>query len=161
MSGDRFSSRDFDFLIGDWRVRHRRLRERLAGCDDWVEFDGACSARSTLGGAGNVDDNLLTMPDGAYRAVSLRAFDTATGLWSIWWLDGRHPHRLDPPMVGGFDDGIGTFFADDIFEGRPIRVRFLWRVADPRSPRWEQAFSADGGETWETNWTMDFVRAPA
>jgi hypothetical protein len=88
----------------------------------------------------------------------LRAFDAATGLWSIWWLDGRDPHRLDPPMVGGFDDGLGTFFADDLFEGRPIRVRFLWRVADPQSPRWEQAFSIDGGEKWETNWTMDFAR---
>lgn len=150
------SAQDFDFFHGDWHVRHRRLRERLAGCDDWVEFDGTCRTRSLLGGAGNVDDNVLALPDGAYRAVTLRSFDPATGHWSIWWLDGRHPDRLDPPMTGGFADGLGTFHCDDVFEGRPIRVRFLWRVADPDAPRWEQAFSVDGGATWETNWIMDF-----
>jgi hypothetical protein len=30
---------------------------------------------------------------------------------------------------------------------------------DTPTPRWEQAFSEDGGETWETNWVMDFARA--
>jgi hypothetical protein len=152
------SPADFDFFIGDWRVHHRRLRERLAGCDDWVEFDGTCSAHSLLGGAGNVDDNVLAMPDGAYRAASLRSFDAATRYWSIWWLDGRSPHRLDPPVIGGFEGAIGTFYADDVFNGTPIRLRFLWYIASPQTPRWEQAFSQDGGETWETNWSMDFTR---
>jgi hypothetical protein len=152
------SATDFDFFIGDWRVQHRRLRERLADCDDWVEFEGACCARSLLGGAGNVDDNLLEMPDGAYRAVSLRSFDTETRRWSIWWLDGRTPHRLDPPVVGGFDGAVATFYADDVFNGTPIRVRFLWHIANPEVSRWEQAFSQDGGETWETNWVMVFSR---
>lgn len=152
------SSTDFDFFIGDWRVRHRRLKQRLAGCDEWDEFDGTCHVRRLLGGAGNCDDNLLAMPGGAYRAVTLRSFDAATGLWSIWWLDGRTPHRLDPPMIGGFDAGTGVFHADDTFNGMPIRVRFLWHVSTPEAPRWEQAFSADGGNTWETNWIMDFAR---
>lgn len=155
------SARDFDFLSGDWRVRHRRLRERLAGCDDWAEFEGTCRVRSVLGDAGNFDDNTLELPDGAYRAVTLRAFDAATGSWSIWWLDGRHPHRLDPPVVGRFENGVGRFLGDDLFAGRPIRVRFLWHVADPHAPRWEQAFSTDGGDTWETNWIMEFSRPQA
>jgi len=152
------SPTDFDFFIGDWRVRHRRLKERLAGCDDWIEFDGACHVRRLLGGAGNCDDNLLAMPGGTYRAVTLRSFDAVTRQWSIWWLDGRFPHRLDPPMIGGFDAGTGVFFADDMFNGMPIRVRFLWHACAGDAPHWEQAFSADGGETWETNWTMAFAR---
>jgi hypothetical protein len=151
------SSTDFDFFLGSWRVRHRRLKARLAGCDDWAEFGGTCRVRPLLGGAGNADDNVLELPEGAYRAVTLRAFDSETGLWSIWWLDGRFPHRLDPPMVGRFDAGIGTFYADDTIDGTPIRVRFLWDASDPHAPRWEQAFSADGGDTWETNWTMAFA----
>lgn len=155
------SSTDFDFFIGDWRVRHRRLKRRLAGCDEWVEFDGTCHVRRLLGGAGNCDDNLLAMPEGAYRAVTLRSFDAVTGLWSIWWLDGRFPHRLDPPMIGGFDAGTGMFYADDTFNGMPIRILFLWHTGARDAPRWEQAFSADGGATWETNWIMDFTRIPA
>jgi hypothetical protein len=149
---------DFDFFIGDWRVHHRRLKERLAGCREWVEFEGTSTARKILGGFGNIDDNVLDLPDGAYRAATLRAFDPATGLWSIWWLDGRRPHRLDVPVVGRFDSGTGLFYADDALNDVPIKVRFTWFAFDADTARWEQAFSDDGGNTWETNWTMDFVR---
>ena len=62
-------------------------------------------------------------------------------------------------MRGRFEDGVGTFYGEDVFEGRPIRVRFLWSDITPVSARWAQAFSPDGGETWETNWIMDFTRA--
>ena len=150
---------DFDFLIGRWDVAHRRLEKRLEGCDAWQEFAGTCSMQRTLGGRGNVDDNVIEMPGAPYRAVTLRAFDAAKRLWAIWWLDGRHPHRLDPPLVGAYEDGVGTFFADDSFEGRPIRVRFLWTLTRTASPQWQQSFSADGGTTWEPNWTMRFVRS--
>jgi hypothetical protein len=150
-------SRDFDFFIGKWNVRHRRLAARLAGSSEWHEFRGTTELRTILGGSGNIDDNVLELPGGAYRAVTLRSYDAATRTWAIWWLDGRNPHQLDVPMKGRFENGTGLFFADDVFEGRPIKVRFIWTPGV--SPRWEQAFSADGGKTWETNWTMEFTRA--
>lgn len=149
---------DFDFFLGDWRVSHRRLKARLAACQEWEEFGGSCSVRSILGGLGNIDDNVVELPTGAYRAITLRSFDTRTRRWAIWWLDGRAPHSLDVPMIGEFEGGVGSFFADDTFEGRPIRVRFLWTQTQTGSPRWEQAFAdRDSGE-WETNWLMQFTR---
>ncbi|MFD0724743.1 hypothetical protein [Lysobacter brunescens] len=150
---------DFDFIHGDWRVRHRRLRARLADCTEWVDFDGTSSTRPILGGQGNLEDNRIELPEGAYRAVALRTFDPTAARWSIWWLDGHFPDRLDVPVVDSFEGGLGTFLADDDLDGRPIRVRFRWQVAGRDRARWEQAFSDDGGETWETNWTMDFLRA--
>ena len=152
---------DFDFLAGHWRVQHRRLRERLAGNDEWQVFDGSCAAQLILGGQGIVDDNVLNLPAGSYRAASLRCFDPQSQRWAIWWLDARNPHSLDVPVVGGFEGGIGSFYADDTFNGRPIRVRFRWTDTDTASPQWEQAFSPDAGQTWEVNWTMSFVRAAA
>jgi hypothetical protein len=149
---------DFDFLFGTWRVRHRRLVERLAGSDEWQEFDGTCTAWPILGGAGNIDDNVLELPAGTYRAISLRTYDPVTDRWSIWWLDGRSPDRLDPPVVGGFEDGTGTFVASDTFDGRPILVRFLWSIRSRDAIRWEQAFSDDDGATWEVNWVMESSR---
>ena len=56
---------DFDFFIGAWRVAHRRLKERLVGCDDWVEFTGTALFQKVLGGQGNIDDNTLDLPGGA------------------------------------------------------------------------------------------------
>jgi hypothetical protein len=112
----------------------------------------------TLGGYGNVDDNKLELPSGAYRAMSIRAYDNATKNWSIWWLDGRNPGSLDVPVVGRFEGDVGIFETRDTFQGRPIVVQFKWIVKDPERPRWEQAFSTDEGKTWELNWVMDFTR---
>ena len=116
------------------------------------------STHKILGGFGNVEDNLLCFPDGQFRAVALRSYDPVKEQWSIWWLDGRFPGRLDVPVVGRFEDGVGTFFARDTFEGAPIVVRFLWSRINSDELRWEQAFSPDDGSTWETNWTMNFFR---
>ena len=152
--------KDFDFVIGDWFVKHRRLNRRLADCHDWTEFDGEMSTQKVLGGFGNLEDNRLNFPDGEFRAVALRAFDKESGTWAIWWLDGRFPGQLDVPVKGRFKDGVGRFYADDTQDGVAVKVCFLWSCSDPDTLRWEQAFSADNGVTWETNWTMDFTRMP-
>jgi hypothetical protein len=149
---------DFDFYIGTWRIHHRRLKERLAGNDEWQEFEGTSRAWKILDGAGNIDDNVLELPDGTYRAISLRTFDPESKRWSIWWLDGRYPSRLDPPVVGSFSDGVGTFLAPDTFNGEPILVRFVWSEMTSATCRWEQAFSPDEGKTWEVNWVMESTR---
>ena len=149
---------DFDFLVGSWTVEHRRLKHRLAHSSEWETFSGTCHTWRVLGGQGDIDDNFLQAPAGSYRAVTMRSFDPATKSWSIWWLDSRNPHHLDPPVVGKFLDGVGTFFANDTFDGRPIVVRFIWSDITANSAKWQQAFSADGGKTWETNWVMEFHR---
>lgn len=150
---------DWDWLVGSWKVRHRRLKGRLVGSTEWEVFPGTCTMWVTLGGLGNVDDNVLEIPSGAYRAVGVRAFDPKTGRWGIWWLDGRYADRIDPPVYGGFKDGVGTFTGEDVLDGKPIVVRFQWSKITKTSARWEQAFSPDAGRTWETNWEMDFTRA--
>lgn len=148
---------DFGFQTGEWRVRHRKLAARLVGSSDWLEFDGTCRAFEVMGGEANVEDQQLDDPAGAYRAAAFRRFDRGTGRWSIWWHDARSA-ALDPPVTGRFEDGIGRFYAEDVLDGRPIRVRFVWSDITPTSARWEQAFSADAGATWEVNWIMTFER---
>jgi hypothetical protein len=150
---------DFDFESGEWRVRHRKLKRRLAGETGWWTFDGTCRAWSVMDGCGSVEDNWLDDPTGPYRASAFRRLDPETGQWAIWWFDGRVAGTvIDPPVVGRFKNGVGTFVASDVFEDRPILVRFLWTDITPRSARWEQAFSPDRGETWEVNWVMTFER---
>jgi hypothetical protein len=149
---------DFDFYFGSWRVHHTQLVERLAGSTAWREFEGTSIAQPTMAGAGNIDDNVLEHPDGTYRAVSIRAFDPEKRQWAIWWLDGRHPDRIEPPVYGRFEDGVGTFIGEDTFNGIPILVRFLWSDITQTTCRWEQAFSTDRGGTWEVNWIMESTR---
>jgi hypothetical protein len=149
---------DFDFLFGSWKVHHRVLKKDRQA---WIEFEGTSATRPVMGGWGNLEDNELHPPSGSYRAAALRSYDGATGLWSIWWLDGRSPQGpLDPPVRGRFENGVGLFYSDDMLDGRPIRTRYTWTHASPTSARWEQATSSDGGKTWETNWTMEFRKVP-
>ena len=154
---ERATSHDFDFLLGRWTVRNRRLVERLAGSDEWDEFDAKAAARPLPGGLGN-EDVFCSDYGGGFVGMSFRFFDPETEQWFIYWADTRRPGLLDPPVVGSFDGDLGTFEGDDTHDGRPVRVRFVWSRVASESPRWEQAFSTDGGETWETNWIMDFTR---
>ena len=151
-------SKGFDFLLGSWSVRHRRLAERLVGSARWLEFPGTLVVSPILGGLGDIDDNDLHDPTGRYRATSLRLFDGETGEWAIRWIDGRRP-GIDEPLVGRFTGRIGHFYSEDTFDGRPIRVRFTYEDVDAGQARWEQAFSVNKGVTWEPNWTMEFLRA--
>lgn len=158
MQTDRDSSGDFDFEVGHWHVKHRRLRERLVGCGDWDTFEGTSDMRLVLGGNGNVEDNRLDLPGGPIRAIAIRSYDPQTRSWAIWWLSSADPHRLDVPVVGRFDNGTGRFFASEAIDGKVLLTRFLWLETGSPAPRWEQAMSSDDGRSWETNWTMDFSR---
>jgi hypothetical protein len=147
---------DFDFLRGEWRVRHRSLR---AATGDWLEVDGTCTNGPLIGGWANLEEHAIRAPNGSYRALGLRAYDPKTGLWAIWWLDGRNPHgAFDPPLTGRFDKGVGTFEGRTTLNDKPVGIRFVWSQITPRSARWEQAYSSDDGKTWETVWTMEFQR---
>ena len=150
-------SKDFDFLIGTWDSRQRRLRERLKGSDSWEEFPAKLEVRKVLGGVGNFDELVMERESGTMRGATLRLYDLHSGQWSIYWADGIHG-ALQLPEVGGFDGDRGEFYAQEPFEGRMIFSRFIWTKFTEDSCRWEQAFSEDGGKTWETNWVADFTR---
>ncbi len=149
---------DFDFLIGTWKVYHRRLKERLEGSSEWEEFEGDTVDRKILNGLGNMDENIIYRETGPIHAVTLRLFDPQAQEWSLYWATGISG-ILEVPMIGGFKHGLGEFYSQEVFEGRHIFSRFIWSEITTASCKWEQAFSADGGQTWETNWVMDFERA--
>jgi hypothetical protein len=148
---------DFDFFMGKWKVHHRRLRERLKGSTSWEEFEGTSVAHKILGGLGNFDENIMERESGRMEGVTLRLYNPVSGQWSIYWADGV-TGILQTPMIGGFENGRGEFYDQEIFEGRAILSRFIWSNISETTCRWEQAFSTDGGKTWETNWVMDNTR---
>jgi hypothetical protein len=146
----------FDFLVGEWRVHHRRIS---AVSRKWVEFDGTLSLRLLMEGTANMEEHWLNSPDGVYRAIGLRSYDSKNDLWSIWWLDSRYPSRtLDPPAQGRFENGVGSFYARYEQDGKQVIGRLQWSAMTQTSAHWEQASSADDGKTWQTNWIMELQR---
>jgi hypothetical protein len=145
---------DFGFLYGRWQVANRRRTDFFDAEAPWVEFEAVCEAWPILGGLGNVDT--FSPAAQPYQGATLRLFDPATRVWRIWWMTTRVPGVLDTPVEGRFVDGQGEFFADDVIDGRATRVRYQWQPGETAA-RWQQAFSVDG-DSWVTNWIMDFTR---
>jgi hypothetical protein len=148
---------DFDFIIGQWNVHHRRLRERLKGSTTWEAFEGTTVDRSMLGGLGNIGEATVDRASGPLNFMSMRLFDPALQQWSVYFANSAQG-TLTIPSLGGFTQGRGAFYAHEVFEGKPIFSRLIWSDITATSCRWEQAFSADGGSTWETNWIMELTR---
>lgn len=149
---------DFDFFIGAWDVHHRRLRKRLAGSNDWEEFKGTTRCQSLLGGVVNLNESQAVRETGPTNGMGLRAYDAKSGTWADWYLAPSNAHSLENPGVGRFQGKVGDFFSDDTFEGKPIKVRGRFTSTSDGLAQWEQAFSPDAGQTWETNWVMRYVR---
>lgn len=149
---------DFDFLIGNWHIKNERLPKYLQGSSDWETFEATGTMNLILGGLGNIDDFTPKNWKPGFIGMSLRIFNPKTQLWSIYWADNDRT-VLDPPVIGKFSNGIGMFEGSDTLAGKPILIRFIWSKITPTSAQWEQEFSDDNGQTWETNWTMEFTRA--
>ena len=148
---------DFDFELGTWATRLKRLRNPLSGSTEWVEYEGTTVVREVLDGRANLVELRVEGPAGRIEGLSLRLYNPEARQWTLNFAniaDGL----LTEPMVGEFRNGRGEFYAQDTFKGRSILVRFVITVLTPESCRFEQAFSADGGKTWELNWIATDTR---
>lgn len=150
-------SHDFDFEFGDWTIHLSRRLHPLSGSNNWVEYEGTSVVRKVWNGRANLGELKVAGPAGRIEGLSLRLYNPETRQWYISWANSRDG-VLGPPMVGGFKDGIGEFYNQETFNGRAIFVRFIFSDITPISFRLEQAFSDDGGKSWEANWVARFKR---
>ena len=156
-ASERSSKHDFDFLVGGWKIRNRKLKAPLTGRDEWDEFDATQHLRQILHGSGNFDIFTTELDGQPFEVFTLRLFDPKTRLWTIYWADSNGV-KLDGGKVGSFDGDIGEFLAREAFAGRNVIVKFLWDRRNPEAPVWSAAFSVDEGRTWEWNWYAYFSR---
>jgi hypothetical protein len=157
---ERDGSHDFDFLIGDWRAHVRRLPERLVGSNKWVEYDGISNHHKLLDTNANFEEFDVKSTDGKLRikAQTLRMYNPETHQWSIYGLELDKGSLETPPVVGSLVGDHLELYNQQLWKGRVVLVRYVWRSVSPRAARMEQAFSADGGKTWEVNWICDLSR---
>jgi len=154
----RATKHDFDFIFGSWKIQNHYLKERLSHSTEWTEFEATSDVTPFLDGFGHLD-RYRAIRDGApFEGITVRLFDPATAQWSIHWADTRYARTFLPPMTGRFVGGVGEFYGEESVRGKTVLCRFLWTRPEVEVARWEQAFSVDGGKTWETNWIMTFTR---
>jgi hypothetical protein len=164
---------DFDFLMGDWKAHVWRMPDRLVGSDKWIEYEGTSSHHKLFGGPGHMEEFKVTSLDPRVRpngrpedglqtapihGQTLRLYNRQTRQWSIYLVDVAEGTIGLPPMTGDFTRGHGEFYDTEPWKDRLVIVRFQWFDLGPKACRMEQAFSADGGRSWETNWVCECRR---
>jgi hypothetical protein len=150
-SSSRDGSHDFDFELGRWHTQLKRLVAPLSGSDQWVEYEGTSLVRQLFDGPANLVELDVQGPAGRIRGVSLRLYDADARQWSLNYA-GVASGAMAVPTIGEFRDGRGEFYDQETYRGRAILVRFVITPLSADSCRFEQAYSDDGGKSWETNW---------
>ena len=149
--------RDFDFLVGSWKIHLKRLVQPENGAKEWVDLDGTVVCRHVLDGTAEVEEfNVETRDKKMHiHGLALRFYNPTSHEWSIWWANAKDGAMYPPPMVGEFKNGRGEFYDQEVVNGRTVFTRYVWSAIAGDSPHFEQSISKDGGKSWELNWVTD------
>ena len=153
----RDGAHDFDFEIGTWKTHVSRLTHPLTGSKTWVDYDGSTVVRKVWDGRANLVELEVTGPSGHIEGLSLRLYNPESHQWSLNFSNSNGG-TLGVPTMGEFNNGRGEFFDQESLNGRSILVRFVIAPQTADTIRFEQAFSSDGGKTWEVNWIATDTR---
>lgn len=148
---------DFDFQFGTWKTHLKRLVHPLSGSDEWAEYEGVTTVRKVWDGRANLVELSADGPAGHFEGLNLRLYNPQSRQWSLNFASSRSG-VMSKLTIGGFIDGRGEFYDQEDFEGRAVFVRFVITPLDVDTIRFEQAFSDDGGKTWEVNWVATDTR---
>ena len=153
--GDPDGQNAFDFFVGKWKGRNRRLADYFSEKEEWIEFESFSRARMLWDGKGNMDETVFHSPKGDLVGSTIRIFDSTTRLWALFFAAAGN-FKIEAPQIGRFQNGVGEFYGNEVFGGRHVFVRFKWTLTNTDSPVWEQAFSLDAGKSWKPNYIVEF-----
>jgi hypothetical protein len=156
----RDGSKDFDWMVGSWKADLKRLVNPLTGSTTWIEYEGTQTTTTILNGKAVMDEFIVDSPASKTKieALTVRLYNPANQTWSIYWANAKNGSFSMPATVGRWTNGKGEFYDHEEWNGRWILVRFTWSDVTPTSAHFEQAFSEDGGRTWEVNWISNLHR---
>lgn len=155
--GARDGSHDFDWEYGNWTTHIHRLQHPLTGSKTWVDYDGTTKIHRFWNGKAHMVELDVTGPAGHIEGISVRLYNPVSHQWSLNFANSA-VGAFGTPTVGEFKNGRGEFYDYEEIGGRMILVRNVWSDITPTSGHFEQAFSADGGKTWQVNWIATDTR---
>lgn len=156
-SAQRDGQHDFDFTVGSWKTHITRLQKPLSGSTTWVKMEGTKTERRIWNGRAHLEEIEADGPTGHMQGLTLFLYNPQAHQWSQTFASSKDG-ALGSPLIGAFKNGRGEFFGQDSFNNRTILVRAVWSDITPDSHKFEQAFSDDGGKTWETNFIAQLTR---
>lgn len=151
---------DFDFLIGNWNITNKILKQRLSGNNEWTESTAYSRCWKILDGLGNMDEFEMTSNDGrVFKGNTIRVYSPKRKEWTLYWMDSWNPDLgVTEQTTGSFKENVGVFYGEEEFNGKVVKLRFTWKSLGQDQAYWDQAYYDERNETWEINWIMVFDR---
>jgi hypothetical protein len=156
-SAMRDGQHDFDFSVGTWKTHITRLQKPLSGSTVWNKMEGTKTERKIWNGRAHLEEIEADGPTGHMEGLTLFLYNPQAHQWSQTFASSKNG-TLGNPIIGAFNNGRGELFGQDTFNDKSILVRGTWSDITQDSHRFEQAFSEDGGKTWETNFIALLTR---
>ena len=156
----RDGQRDFDFNIGVWKSRIRRLQRPLTGSKEWIDVTATVTVSKVWQGRANLEEIKVDGPTWQLEGLTLRLYNPESRQWYLYWANSK-VGTLGMPTVGEFRNGRGEFYSQDQVNDRTILVRQIYSDITQNSYHFEQSYSDDGGKTWEPNWVASLTRESA
>jgi hypothetical protein len=139
---------DFDFNVGAWKTQIKRLVHPLSGSTEYIELNGTVTVRKVWDGRAQLEEIETDGPNGHWEGMTMFLYNPQSHQWNQTFANSK-TGVLNRPLVGTFKDGRGELFSQDSLNDRSILVRGVWSDITPNSHRFEEAYSDDGGKTWE------------
>ena len=155
----RDGSHDFDFNIGTWKTHISRLQHPLTGSKSWVTLDGVVVVNRVWDGRAQIEEVEADGEGSHFEGMTLFLYNSTSRQWAMHFANSKDG-TMAVPALGEFKNGRGEFFDQETYNGRSVLVRVTWSDVTANAHRFEQAFSADGGKTWEPNFIAEVTRAP-
>ena len=145
------SERDFDFNMGHWKTDIRAATSPLSSPGSWTHLRGTHVVYRVWDDWADIGQLEVDGPSGHVEYLALRLYDRESHQWRVYFANGKSG-TLEQPMIGRFEDGVGTFIGLDEMDGKTVLIRNVWSGITSASCNQDWAISVDGGKTWVPTW---------
>lgn len=149
---------EFDFHNGNWKTHSTRLDKPLSGSTQWGKADGTVAVGRIWDGSANISEVRTDYPSGPVDFLALRWYNPTAKQWNLSFATAAGG-ELGTVMAGRFKDGRIDFYDQEPYDGKAVLVRFSAWEESKGHPYTEQAFSADGGKSWEINFKTTYDKS--
>jgi hypothetical protein len=147
---------DFDFNIGVWHTRIRRILDPFAGSSESVELNGTVTVRKVWDGKAELEEIEADGPKGHWEGLTLFLYNPSAHQWSQSFANSKVGTLSS--NIGEFKNGRVVLIGQDTVNDKMILVRAMWSDIKPDSHQYEESYSNDGGTTWVRSFIANLTR---
>ena len=149
---------DVDFNLGKWHTSIRRYADPFSAPSHFASLEGTVTVRPVWNGKALLEEIEADGPNGHWQGLTLFLYNPQSGQWSQNYANAAQGHFEAAATIGEQRGRDIELYSTDTAGGRAILVKGLWSEIEPDSHRYTEAYSDDGGRTWQTAFDARLTR---